>query len=47
MINHLLIDAKLAEIRASHARLRRDAEHSRAFREAKGKHRYRSRHRRT
>ena len=47
MYTQLLIEARLAEIRESHARTRRHAEHSRAFREAKGKHRYRARRRST
>jgi hypothetical protein len=38
-------DHLLAETRERHARLRRDAEHARHFRAARGRHRFRSRHR--
>jgi hypothetical protein len=37
---------QLAEIRERHARIRADAARSRAFRTARGRHRFRSRHRR-
>ncbi|HSM65095.1 MAG TPA: hypothetical protein VK860_02200 [Ilumatobacteraceae bacterium] len=38
---------QLSEIRERHARLRRDAEHARDFRLRRGRHRYRSRRRRS
>jgi hypothetical protein len=37
---------QLAEIRERHARLRADVERARAFRAARGRHRFRSRQRR-
>ena len=40
-------DLQLAEIRRQHDRMRRDVELARAFRASKGKHRFRSRQRRT
>ena len=47
MYTHLFNEVRLDEIRESHSRARRDAERSRNFRVASGRHRFRSRHRRT
>ncbi len=46
MFTSLNPEFDLAEIRERHARIRADIERSRAFREARGKHRFRSRDRR-
>jgi hypothetical protein len=46
MFHTLHPEFQLAEVRERHNRMRRDAEHSRLYRESKQKHRFRSRQRR-